>query len=169
MQKLALIPAILSMFISGFQQFSVDNGNYSKGIADVQRASAPYYADAKELIYTEQKSGEVQSETYITFTLSNLSQLAPINGYDLSMESFPEFYDADRIVLTYPSGMVMRLTWADEAHSDTVHTHYTPTNFKPEDYGIDFDSFFDTELSELPELWRVDMGEYIDCIVYFSK
>ena len=47
------------------------------------------------------------------------------------MNSYGEFKDAQRILLQYPSGLIEKIEWADESHTEIKSTLYFPANMDP--------------------------------------
>lgn len=64
------------------------------------------------------------------FTLRNISSEVIYNA-KVSMDSYGEFKDAQKLLLQYPSGLVEKIEWADESHTEIKSTLYFPVNMKP--------------------------------------
>lgn len=64
------------------------------------------------------------------FKLTNISKENIYNA-KVSMDSYGDFKDAQKILLQYPSGLIEKIEWADESQTEIRSTVYFPMNMKP--------------------------------------
>lgn len=64
------------------------------------------------------------------FKLTNISKENIYNA-KVSMDSYGDFKDAQKILLQYPSGLIEKIEWTDESHTETKSTVYFPADMDP--------------------------------------